>query len=74
MPMGCPRCGRGVMRPISGDTVGSVQGSRTVFLRQRCKACGYLEESAKPETLLSEEEWFVWLGKKRPAAFSVLPR
>jgi len=74
MPMGCPKCGRGLMRPISGDTVGSVQGNRTVFLRQRCKSCGYLYESAKPETLLTDEEWFVWLGKKRPGLFGELLR
>ena len=23
---------------------------------------------------LTEEEWFVWLGKKRPGLFSALPR
>ena len=74
MPMGCPKCGRGLMKPISGDTVGSVQGSRTVYLKQVCKKCGYVYETAKPETMLSEEEWVVWLGKKRPGLFSQLIR
>ena len=74
MPMGCPRCGQGLMKPISGDTVATVQGSRTVFLRQVCKKCNYVYESAKPETLLTEEEWQVWLGRKRPALFSQFVR
>ena len=74
MPMGCPKCGRGLMKPISGDTVGSVQGSRTVVLKQVCKNCAYVYESAKPETLLTEEEWVVWLGKKRPGLFQQFVR
>jgi hypothetical protein len=62
------------MKPIRGDTVGSVQGSRTVHLKQVCKTCGYLYESAKPETHLTEEEWVVWLGRKRPSLFHQLIR
>jgi hypothetical protein len=62
------------MKPIRGHTVGSVQGSRTVSLKHVCKKCGYSDETAKPETLLTEEEWVVWLGRKRPNLFSQLVR
>jgi hypothetical protein len=66
MPMGCPRCSTGIMKLLRVETVASVQGSRTVTLQHVCRQCGYVYDSAKPETLLTEDEWVAWLGRRRP--------